>query len=96
MRALNGLGNVAALSDSATAARMHMRQAIDLARRTGNAVGLGHALTNAGIWVSALSGAFEEATNQLQEGLDLARARETYAKTVAVGLQPPTRPPSGD
>ena len=75
VRALNGLGNVAALSDSAPAARAHMRQAIDLARRTGNAVGLGHALTNAGIWVSVLSGAFDEATEQLQEGLHLARAR---------------------
>ena len=75
VRGLNGLGNVAALSHSAAAARTHMRQAIDLARRTGNGVGLGHALTNAGIWVSALSGAFDEATKQLQEGLYLARAR---------------------
>lgn len=75
VRALNGLGNVAALSDSAAAARTHMREAIDLARRTGNPVGLGHALTNTGIWVSALSGALEEATEQLQEALQLARAR---------------------
>ncbi len=75
VRALNGLGNVAALKSSATAGREHMRAAIDLARRTGNTVGLGHALTNAGIWVSTLSGAFDEATELLVEALQLARAR---------------------
>lgn len=75
VRAVNGLGNVAALSDSAAAGRKHMREAIALARTTGNAVGLGHALTNAGIWTSALYGAFDEATEQLVEALELARAR---------------------
>ena len=75
VRALNGLGNVAALSESATAGRKHMREAIDVARRTGNAVGLGHALTNSGIWVSVLGGAFHEATEQLTEAFELARAR---------------------